>query len=316
MAIYLLKRILASLLVVLVVSFLIFLCLYFTPGSPEQAILGPTAATPQTLAAVRKTYGLDDPLLVQYWNFLRGIPTLNLGRSYQSGQSVLEGIGSGAAVTLPLAVGGFFVATTLGICGGVAAAKRRGHLSDRLMGAAAIVAASTPAYATGVLLLVVFGVDLRWFPVSGNGSDVPSRISHLVLPVITLGLVGAATVMRRTRITVAAALERDDVAFARARGLPRREVLFRYVLRHAAVLILTSAGVVLIYMVAATAVVESVFGLSGTGTYLVSAINSKDIPAVQGVAVVITFLVVAINLVTDILYALIDPRIQRGASAR
>lgn len=312
---YLTRRVVASVLVVVVVSFLIFLCLYLAPGSPEQAILGPMSATPATLAEVRLKFGLNDPMLVQYWRFLRGIFTLNLGESYQSGQTVAQGIASRAAVTVPLAIGGFVVATVLGVWGGVVSAHHRGGLLDRVVGSVSIAAASTPAYAAGVVLLLVFGVELGWLPVSGDGSGLGGRAAHLVLPVITLGLVGAATVIRRTRVAMVSALERDDVAFARARGVPRREILLRYTLRHSAVIILTSASVVLIYMLAATAVVESVFGLNGVGLYLIAAINNKDLPAVQGVAVVITILVIVINLVTDLLYALIDPRIQRGAAA-
>jgi peptide/nickel transport system permease protein len=229
---------------------------------------------------------------------------------------VNAGIASRVAVTLPLAVGGFVLSTVLGVVGGVVAAQRRGRPADRIIGGLGIAAASTPAFATGVLLLLVFGVKLRWFPVSGDGSGFADRASHLVLPIITLGLLGAATILRRTRIAVATALERDDVAFARARGVSSRAILFTYVLRHAAVIILTSASVILIYMLAATAVVESVFGMNGIGLYLLNAINTKDLPAVQGVAVLITLLVVLINLATDMLYGRIDPRIQYGATTR
>ena len=313
MLIYLVKRLVAAALVVVVVSFLIFLCLYLAPGSPAEAILGPTSATPATIAQITKVYGLNDPFMVQYWHFLRGIFTLNLGSSYQTGQTVAAGIGAGLIVTLPLALGGFLLALALGVVGGLVAASCRGRAADRVTGAIAIAAASTPAFATGVLLLLIFGIELKAFPVTGAGSGFVGRTEHLVLPVLTLGLLGAATIFRRTRTAVSAALERDDVAFARARGLSSATIMTRYVLRHAAVLILTSASVILIYMIASTVVVESVFGMSGIGSYLITAINNKDMPSVQGVAVVITLLVVVINLGTDLLYVRIDPRIQHRA---
>jgi peptide/nickel transport system permease protein len=316
MLVYLAKRIVAAAAVVVVVSFLIFWCLYLAPGSPEQAILGPTTATPATIAQVRQEFGLNDPFIVQYWHFLRGIFSFNLGTSYQTGQTVAAGIGSRVAVTLPLALGGFVVSTILGVAGGVVAAQRRGRALDKIIGGIGIAAASTPAFATGVLLLLVFGIKLKWFPVTGDGSGFAGRADHLVLPIITLGLLGTATILRRTRNAVALALERDDVAFARARGVSPSAVLYRYVLRHAAVIIVTSASVMLIYMLAATAIVESIFGMNGIGVYLINAINTKDMPSIQGVAVLITILVVLINLGTDLLYAVIDPRIQHGASAR
>ncbi|MDO9409016.1 ABC transporter permease [Patulibacter sp.] len=315
LALYLLRRLAAAVLVVLVVSFLIFCCLYLAPGSPEQAILGPQQATPEALATIRSDFGLDDSFVLQYWHFLDGLLHLDLGRSFQTGESVGSGITSRLGVTVPLALGGFLVACVLGIGGGIIAAQRRGRMSDRALGTLGVVAASTPAYASGVLFLYVFGVALGWFPVSGSGDGLSDRAFHLVLPIVTLGLVGAASMFRRTRVAVVSALERDDVAFARARGLSSREVLQKYVLRHAMVMIATSAGVILIFMLAGAAVVESTFDLDGVGSYLLTSINDKDLPSVQGIAVVTTALVVLINLAMDLLYAVIDPRIQRGAAA-
>jgi peptide/nickel transport system permease protein len=306
------RRILGAVVVVVVVSFLIFLCLFIAPGSPEQAVLGPNKATPQALAQIRVDYHLDDPFFVQYLRFLKGLPTLDLGRSFQTGEDVRTGIVDRLGVTVPLGVGGFLVAAIVGVGGGVLAAQRRGRPLDRGLVGGSVVAASAPAYATAFLLLYVFGVQLGWLPVSGAGAGVGERFSHLLLPVITLGLVGAAPILRITRVAMVDALERDDVVFARARGVPRRTVLLRYSLRHALVLITTACGIVLIYMLVATAVVETTFDLDGVGAQLISAINKKDVPSVQGIAVVATLMVVAINVGMDLLYAVIDPRIQHG----
>jgi peptide/nickel transport system permease protein len=306
---FIVKRLTAAVAVVLVVSFVIFSCQYLAPGSPEQAILGPTSASPQALAQIRAQYGLDDPFLMQYWHYLQGVATFDFGRSYQTGETVAGGIATRLGVTIPLALGAFVLAVVLGVLGGAVSAYRSGRTSDKLLGAISIGAASIPAYASAILLLFVFGVQLGWLPVSGDGEGLADRAAHLVLPVVALGLVGAATMLRRTRVAMTAALERDDIAFARARGVSETAILFRYVLRHSAVILLTSAAVVLIFMLAGTAVVETAFGMNGVGSYLITAINTKDLPSVQGIASVITLFVVLTNVVTDSLYAVIDPRI-------
>lgn len=316
MALFLVKRLAAAVLVVVVVSFIIFSCLYLAPGGPEKAILGPMSATPESLAQVRSDYGLDDPFITQYLRFLHQTLTLDFGRSFQTREDVGSGIVSRMGVTLPLALGGFIISVVLGVVGGVISAHRQGRAADKVLSAGSIAAASIPAYATAILLLFVFGVQLGWFPVSGQGEGLGDRLRHLVLPCIALGLVGSATMLRRTRVAMVAALQRDDVAFARARGVTDRAILFRYTLRHSAVILLTSCSVVLIFMIAGTAVVETAFGMNGVGGYLITAINNKDLPTVQGIATVITILVVLVNLLTDMLYATIDPRIQRGVAAQ
>lgn len=314
-ALFAARRIAGAVVVILVVSLLIFSCLYIAPGSPEQAIIGPNQATPEALEQVRVQYHLNDPFLSQYWRFLKGLPTLDFGRSFQTGQDVWTGITERLGVTVPLGIGGFLIAAVFGIGGGILAAQRRGKPIDRGLVGSSIVAASAPAYATGFVLLYLFGVVLAWLPVSGAGDGFGDRFTHLLLPMITLGLVGAAPILRITRVAMSQALERDDVAFARARGVSRRVVLFRYSLRHSLVMITTVCGIVLIYMLVATAVVEATFSLNGVGAYLVTSINNKDVPSVQGIAVVATFFVVIINLALDLLYAVIDPRIQHGYAA-
>lgn len=311
-ALFVLKRVAGAVIVIVIVSLLIFSCLYLAPGGAEKAIVGPTKATPEVLEQVRVLYHLNDPFLVQYWHFLKGLPTLNFGHSFQTGQDVWSAIKERFGVTLPLGLGGFLIATIFGVGGGIIAAQKRGKPVDRGLVGSSIVAASAPAYATGFVLLYVFGVLLAWLPVSGAGNGFGNRAEHLLLPMITLGLVGAAPILRITRVAMAEALERDDVAFARARGVSARVVLFRYSLRHAAVLISTVCGIVLIYMLVGTAVVETTFSLNGVGADLIKSINDRDVPTVQGIAVVATFFVVAINLLLDLLYAVIDPRIQHG----
>jgi peptide/nickel transport system permease protein len=311
-ALFVLKRVVGAVIVIVIVSFLIFSCLYLAPGGAEKAIVGPTKATPEVLEQVRILYHLNDSFFAQYWHFLKGLPSLNFGHSFQTGQDVWSGIKERFGVTLPLGIGGFLIATVFGVGGGIIAAQKRGKPIDRSLVGTSIIAASAPAYATGFLLLYIFGILFAWLPVSGAGNGFGDRAEHLILPMITLGLVGAAPILRITRVAMAEALERDDVAFARARGVSARVVLFRYSLRHAAVLISTACGIVLIYMLVGTAVVETTFSLQGVGADLIHSINDRDVPTVQGIAVVATFFVVVINLLLDLLYAVIDPRIQHG----
>jgi peptide/nickel transport system permease protein len=311
---FLAKRLLAMIGVVLAVTVAAFAAVHAAPGSPEQAIVGQQNATPATLKAVRERYGLDRPLPAQYLSFLGNAVRLDFGRSYQSGQSVLSAIGERLGVTVPLGVTAFVLALFCGVAAGTVAALRRGRVVDRALVALSVVGASTPAYATGVLLLYVFGVALGWFPVFGEGEGFADRARHLVLPVVTLALVGMTPILRMTRVAMVQALERDDVVSARARGVRERAVIVRYALRHALVLVTASSSIVLLGMLTATAVVEVTFNLPGLGSFVITAVQNQDIPAVQGVVVVLALLVVAVNLITDVLLTIIDPRIQHGRS--
>jgi peptide/nickel transport system permease protein len=311
---FLAKRLLAMIGVVLAVTVVAFAAVHAAPGSPEQAIVGQQNATPATLRAVRERYGLDRSLPAQYLSFLGNAVRLDFGRSYQSGQSVLSAIGERMGVTVPLGVTAFVLALFCGVAAGIVAALRRGRVVDRALVALSVVGASTPAYATGVLLLYVFGVALGWFPVFGEGEGFADRARHLVLPVVTLALVGMTPILRMTRVAMAEALERDDVVSARARGVRERAVIVRYALRHALVLVTASSSIVLLGMLTATAVVEVTFNLPGLGSFVITSVQNQDIPAVQGVVVVLALLVVAVNLITDVLLTIIDPRIQHGRS--
>lgn len=300
--------------VLLLVSTLIFSCLYIAPGSPEEAIVGPQSATPDVLAQVRESYGLTDPIWVQYGRFLEGALQLDFGRSFHTGESVRSGIADRLAVTLPLAIGGFVLAAVIGIAGGVVAARRQGSLIDRGVVALSVITASAPTYALGMFLLYVLGIWLELFPVFSVGSG--ADINHLALPIIALALAGAAPIMRITRVAVIDAQERDDTAFARARGVPERAIFFKYTIRHAAVLIISACNVVLIFTLVGSAVIEVTFNLRGVGGYFIDSINSHDMPSVQGVALVITAFVVLTNMVADALYVAVDPRIRQKGKTR
>jgi peptide/nickel transport system permease protein len=295
--------------VLLVISFVIFLLLYLAPGSPEQLLLGPRQATPATVAAIRHEYHLDDPFFVRYWDWLKNATHLEFGRSIRTNEAVTSVITQRARLSLQLGALAFGVAMLIGVPLGVLAAVRRRTSLDRSIVGVSVIGVSAPAFATGILLLYVFAVRLGWFPVFGQGSGFFDRLWHLTLPAIALGLTGMGLILRLTRAGTASALEQDYVAFARARGVPQARILRSYVIRNALVPIVTGGGLILAYMLAGAVLVEVTFALPGLGSLLVESITAKDIPVVQGLALLIAFFVVIINLIVDMLYLAIDPRI-------
>jgi peptide/nickel transport system permease protein len=310
------RRAFAAVISLIIVSMLVFAFLYAAPGSPEEAIIGPLGSTPAVLKAVAHEYGLDRPVTTQYLQFIEHAIRLDFGHSFFTGQSVMQGIIQRLGVTIPLGLGGFILAMLAGISGGVIAAFRRGKLSDNLLVGSSVVLAAVPVYATAILFIYVFGVQLAWFPVLGAGSGVTGRVQHLFLPVLALGLTGMAPVVKFTRAMVIEALESDDVMFARSRGVPPREILWKYTLRHTRVLLLTTSSVILIYMLTATTLVEVAFNLRGVGAYLIQSITQEDIPSVQGLVMLTAALIIAINVLTDYATVLLDPRVGFGRADR
>jgi peptide/nickel transport system permease protein len=311
---FLVRRIAALVGVLFAMSFVIFFFLYLAPGNAVQVLLGPREATPSTVAAIKHEYHLDRPFLVQYWDWLKGALHFDFGTSIVTGQAVSSEITARLALSLQLGLLAFLFAVAVGVPLGVFAGSRRRTSVDRGMVGFSVIGISAPAFATGILLLYVFAVKLGWFPVFGQGSGFFDRIWHLALPAIALGLTGMGLLLRLTRAGTGTAFEQDYVAFARARGIARGRILRSYVLRNALVPIITASGLVLAFLITGAVLVEVTFALPGVGSLLIDSINQKDIPVVQGVAMVIVFTVVALNLITDLLCVLVDPRISFEAS--
>jgi peptide/nickel transport system permease protein len=309
---FLAGRLLVLVPLLLVISLGVFALLQLAPSTPERILLGGRPSTPEVLAAIRERYHLDDPFMVQYWRWLLGVIQLDFGTSIRAGEPVLSMIFRRLDITLFLGVFGFLIALVMGLLMGIVAALRRGSALDRLLVALSVVGVSAPAFASGILLLYFFGVVLDWFPVFGAGDDVLDRLWHLTLPAIALALSAMALIVKVTRAALIEELERDYVAFARARGLSFRRVLFGYALRNALVSVVTASGLVLIYMLTGAVLVEVTFTLPGVGSLLVDAVQGLDIPVVQGLVIVIAVFIVVVHLVIDILYRLIDPRIRFG----
>lgn len=309
LALYVGRRLLALLALVVVISFVVFSLLYLAPGSPEQILLGARPATQETIDAIRDEYHLNDPFLVQYGKWARDALRFDFGRSIRTNEPVVDGIADRFKLTLQLGGLAFLITIALGVPLGVLAAVRNRTSIDRGIVALSVVGVSAPAFATGILLLYVFAVELGWFPVFGEGSGVVDRLRHLALPALSLALTGMGLVLKLTRTAVIGSLEQDYVTFARARGIPRRRVLSTYALRNALVPIVTAGGLLLAYMLAGTVLVEVTFALPGLGSLLVDSVRTLDVPMVQALTILIATLVVVVNLLADLVYVAVDPRI-------
>jgi len=306
---YLVRRLLALVLVIVVISFVVFSLLYLAPGSPEQILLGARPATPETIKAIRNEYHLNDSFLAQYKTWAVNALHLNFGRSIRTNEPVTTALKERFGLTLQLGVFAFLITMLLGVPLGIFAAVRKQSTLDRGVVGLSVIGISVPAFASGILLLYVFAVELGWFPVFGQGSGVLGRVHHLALPAIALALTGMGLVLKLTRTAMITALETDYVTFARARGISERRVLTHYALRNALIPIVTAGGLLLAYMLAGTVLVEVTFALPGMGSLLVDSVQSLDLPMVQALAILIALIVVLINLLTDLIYVLIDPRI-------
>ncbi len=311
---FLASRLLVLIPLLLVISFGVFSLLQLAPSTPERILLGGRPSTPEVLAAIRERYHLDDPFLVQYGRWLVGVVQLDFGTSIRAGEPVLPMIIRRLDITVFLGLFGFVIALVVGLLVGMVAALRRGSPLDRALVALSVVGVSAPAFASGILLLYLFGVVLDWFPVFGAGDGMLDRLWHLTLPAVALALSAMALIVKVTRAALIEELERDYVAFARARGLSFRRVLFGYALRNALVSVVTASGLVLIYMLTGAVLVEVTFTLPGVGSLLVEAVQGLDIPLVQGLVIVIAVFIVVVHLIIDILYRLIDPRIRFGGA--
>ena len=308
MLLYVVKRFLIAFGLLIVVSFLVFALLAMSPGSMETTLLGVRPATPETIEAIRGEYHLDEPFLVQYWYWARDAAQLDLGRSITSGDTVTHVVQERLPISLALAGYTLLLVLVVGVPLGLLAGIRHGTRLDRAVTTLTVVAMSAPAFAVGLLLLYLFGVELGWFPVFGAGDGFVDRVHHLTLPAIALALALGALVVRQTRAAALDVMHEDYVTFARARSVSRSRLLGAYALRNVSLPIVTSAGFILILALSGAVLVESVFSLPGVGSLVVESVTTKDVPVVQGVALMLAFYVIVINLVIDLSVMVIDPR--------
>jgi peptide/nickel transport system permease protein len=304
------QRLLILPVLLVLISIGVFSLVYLAPGSVEQALVGARSVTPALLAQIRREYHLNDPFFVQYWLWAKNAVRLNFGSSIQLDEPVWTVIKQNMVPTLYLGLYGFAIAVVCGVPLGAIAAFRRRSGVDRGIVGLSVIGVSAPAFATGLLLLYFFSIFLVWFPVYGEGRGFTGRLWHLGLPAAALALTAMALVVKLTRAGMISALEQDYVAFARARGVPARDIFLKYALRNALIPVVTSAGLILGYMLTGAVLVEVTFALPGIGSTLVDAVNFKDAPLVQGIAMVLATVIVLVNLMTDIAYLIVDPRVR------
>ena len=306
---YVRRRLLMLIPLTFIVSVAAFGLTHIAPGGPVAALLQDLPSSPETIKAIEEKYRLNDPVVVQYWHWVGGVVHGDLGRSIVTNDKVINEITARLSVSLTLNAAGIAIAIALGIPLGVLAALRRGRLLDQLLVTISVLFMSTPAFALGLFALYFFGFKFGWFPLFGPGSWVLDRLHHLALPAIVLGLHGMGFVMRLTRASMLEQFEQDYIAFARARGLGSFHVTVRYALRNALIPVTTAAGLLLTGLLTGSVLVETVFGLPGLGTLLVSSVVAGDFPMIQGLLLLIAAWIILINIVVDVAYAFIDPRV-------
>jgi peptide/nickel transport system permease protein len=307
------KRLLVLPILLFIISLGVFSLLYLAPGSVEEALLGTRTASPQLLQQIRHEYHLDQPFFTQYWIWLRNAVQLNFGVSVVTGEPVRSVISRDLGDTIFLGLYAFVLALSAGLVLGVVAALKRRTAVDRGVVGLSVIAVSAPAFATGIILLYALAVAVHWFPVYGEGSGFFDRIYHLTLPAVALALTAMALVVKLTRAAMIAALDQDYIAFAHARGVASHTILTRYALRNALIPVMTSAGMILGFMLTGAVLVEVTFALPGIGSELVNAVSYKDVPLVQGIAITIATVIVLVNLMTDVAYLVVDPRVRAQA---
>lgn len=311
---YIAYRSLLAVFLVWIVVTLVFLMLHLVPGDPAELLLsqGSTAADPQAVANLRERLGLDDPLWLQYAHHIGGLLTGDLGTSFRDGASVTGQIVQRLPRTLEVIVAAALIAAALGVPAGTLAAVRSGGWIDTLISFLSSVALSTPVFVVGSVVILVFAQELRLVPAGGYvpfAVDPARHLLLLMLPAGTVALALWAVIARMTRASVLDVLERDYVRTARAKGLSRAKILRRHVVRNAMIPVLTVLGLEMGTLIGGTVLVEFVFNWPGLSGYLVSAVDARDYPEVVGIVMVISILFVFLNLVVDIVSAVLDPRI-------
>lgn len=301
---FVLRRLLLSLVTLWGVVTFVFLLIHLVPGDPVETMLG-EGARPQDVAQMRQKLGLDLPLATQYGRFVERLVHGDLGVSFRSNDPVGRLIRQAYPATIRLALAGLFVAVMIAIPLGVFAARRRGTWADAVASVISLLGVSVPHFALGPLLIVLFSIQLSWLPVSGSGT-----LAHLVLPAVTLGLALAAILMRMTRSSMLNELAQSYVTTARAKGLPERRVVYYHALRNGLIPILTILGLQFGVLLAGAIITETIFSWPGLGRLVVQGIQSRDYPLVQGCILVISMTYVMVNLLTDLVYGWVDPRIR------
>jgi ABC-type dipeptide/oligopeptide/nickel transport system permease component len=302
---YILKRLFHSIFVLIGISVVVFIILHLT-GDPA-ALLMPMDATPEQVAQFRKEMGFTDPLLVQYWRFFKGTLRLDFGLSFRHSQPALDLVLERMPATIQLTITAMIIAMIIAVPVGIISAIRRNSILDHIGMTGALLGQSTPVFWLGIMLILVFSVTFQWFPSSGRGT-----LEHLILPAVTLGMFSMARTARMMRSSMLEVLGQEYMKTARAKGLSPRMVILKHALKNALIPVVTIVGMELGTLLGGAVITETIFAWPGVGRLAVQAIYNRDYPVVQAAVFLLASIFVLVNLVVDILYTYLDPRVKLG----
>ena len=305
---YVLKRLLMLIPVILGVTFVVFFILNLAPGDPAAIILG-DQATAEALAMKREELGLNDPIFIRYFHYMRDLLHGSLGVSYKNSIPVWDQVIMRLPNTAILATAGILVALLIGIPIGIISAKKQYSLLDNVSMVFALIGVSMPNFWSGLLLVMLFSLTLGWLPSQGMASGFGPMLKSLILPALTLGFNSAAMVARMTRSSMLEVIRQDYIRTARAKGLLTPRIIFKHALRNGVIPVITYLGPLTAFTLVGGFVVETVYTIPGLGRYLVQSVQNRDYFIIMGTTIFLATLVVIMNLVVDILYRVVDPRI-------
>ena len=309
MAKFIVKRILMLIPVIIGITFIVFMLLSYAPGDPAEMILGANA-NDEAIANLHEELGLDDPRIVRYGRYMNDLIHGDLGTSYKNNTSVASEIMTRLPNTVILATAGMLVTVLVGIPIGILSAKKQFSLFDNISMVSALVGASAPTFWLGLILVLVFSLELKWFPSSGMGIGIGPMLKSLVLPCLAIAIGSAAEIARMTRSSMLEVIREDYVSTARAKGISEKKITWIHMLKNALMPVVTIVGVRFGALLGGSVMTETIFSWPGLGKYVVEAVNGRDMPTVMGCVVVMAILFALVNLIVDVVYAFIDPRIK------
>lgn len=307
---YVIRRLLHTVLVVFAISLLIFFSIRLT-GDPVTVMFSAGEPTKEAIEEVRRNLGLDQPLYLQYLIFLKGLVTFDFGESFRSHMPVMDLIMERAGATLALAIGGTIVASLIAFPVGIISAVKRGSVVDFFGRIFSLIGISFPNFWLGIMLILIFAVNLKWLPSSGFEGP-----QHLILPSITLGMILSGILARLVRSSMLEVMNQQYVSTAKSKGISDWAVIIKHAFRNALLPTITFLGLQFGSLLGGTVIVETIFSWPGIGRLIIDAINQRDYPVIQGGVIFLAIIMVVVNLIVDLSYSLIDPRIKTGGSGR
>jgi len=301
---YTIRRLLQTIPLLIAISLAAFMMMHLVPGDPVKNMLG-MEASKEAIEAKREELGLNDPLHIQYGRFISGVVRGDLGTSIFSKKPVTTEILARYPATVKLAIGGTIFAAVVGILAGIIAAVNRNKFADNAIMVLSLVSVSTPSFFFALLMMLLFSLKLGWLPSVGLKTPL-----HYILPIMTLGMQSVGTIARTTRSSMLEVLNQDYIRTSRSRGIPERVIRYSHALKNAIIPVMTIVGLRFGGLLAGSMLVETVFSIPGIGRYMVDAVLKRDFPAVQGTILVLAVTFVLCNLVVDLLYAVVDPKIR------